>query len=188
MARVEYITRGSLDEDDRFLLDRPINLFKALANNPEAMKAFRQPGVWIRHECLLDPRLRELAILQIGYMTGCAYEFSHHVKIGKDFGVSGKDIENLISWNKGNQTDLSELETGVLAASRQLTSDIELADDLWQSLKTTLGTKRLMELVMIIGHYNYVIRLLRALKVDVEPDWAGPLTDYDPPEELGKWT
>lgn len=187
MARVAYLEPGDLPEEDRFLLQRPINLFRALANNTGAMKAFRLPGWWIRHECPLDPRLRELAILEVGYITGCAYEFSHHVKISDSFGVSKADIEGLIAWNKGEDCGLGPLERTVLSAARQLTQDIEIDDATWAALEAALETERLVELVMIIGHYNYVVRLLRGLKVDVEDDWAGPLSEYDPPAGKGKW-
>lgn len=187
MARVKYLEKEDLREDDRFLLERPINLFKALANNPEAMKAFRGAGLWIRHGCPLDTRLREMAILQVGYVTNSAYEFSHHVKIGKNFGVTAADISAIIAESWGEKTDLTALEKAVLRAARDLTLKIEIDEGTWAELEAALGHERLIELVLIIAHYNYVVRLLSALKIDVEPEWAAPLDEYESPKGKDGW-
>ena len=48
-------------------------------------------GGVIRYKSKLDPRLRERAILQVGWMEKSEYEFTHHVKIGKEFGVTDED-------------------------------------------------------------------------------------------------
>ena len=74
MALVPYLTESDLDESDRPLLARPINLYRALVNSPQGLRHFAGTGRWIRHGCELDPRLRELAILQVGYLTASAYE------------------------------------------------------------------------------------------------------------------
>ena len=59
--------------------------------------------------CKLDPRLRELAILQVGYLTKQAYEYSHHVKIGREFGVSDDDIRAIGEETAGRPTKLDAL-------------------------------------------------------------------------------
>jgi alkylhydroperoxidase family enzyme len=96
MARVPYLERSDLAEADQDLLARNINLFRALVNSPNAARAFSTLGGFIRHKSRLDPRLRELAILQVGWLARSPYEWSHHVKIGFDFGVSKDDIRALI--------------------------------------------------------------------------------------------
>src|SRR4051794_10909103 len=54
-------------------------------------------GGYIRFKSKLDPRLRELAILQVGWMEKSEYEFTHHVKIGREFGVTDDDIAGLMA-------------------------------------------------------------------------------------------
>lgn len=187
MARVKYLEKSDLSEGDQFLLERPINLFKALANNVEAMKAFRGPGLWIRHECQLDPRLREMAILQVGYVTNSAYEFSHHVKLSKGVGVTNADVAAIVADCKGEESSLAPIERSVLRAARQLTLDMTIDDADWLLLERELGLERLIELVLVIAHYSYVVRVLGALKVDVEPEWAAPLNIYESPKGKGGW-
>ena len=187
MARVPYLDKQDLPEDQQHLIARPINLLRALANNPDAMQVFSHIGMWIRHEVPLDPRLRELAILQVGYVTGSSYEFSHHVKIGGGFGVTPEDIDAILAETRGVTTSLPELDRTVLRAARDLTNDIQIADDDWQTLEAALGRERLMELVLVISYYNHVVRVLAALQVDVEEEWSEPLTTYSPPDHLEAW-
>ena len=56
---------------------------------------------FIRFGSKLDPRLRELAILQVGWLARSPYEWSHHVKLGHDFGVTDDDIRALIDDTAG---------------------------------------------------------------------------------------
>ena len=58
-------------------------------------------GGYIRHKSKLDPRLRELAILQVGWLEKSEYEFTHHVKIGKEFGVTDEDIQGTDRRDRG---------------------------------------------------------------------------------------
>lgn len=182
MALVPYLSESDLAEDDRSLLARPINLFRALANSPEALRHHSEFGAWIRHRCELDPRLRELAILQVGYLTASPYEWSHHIKIGHDFGVSDDDITALIADTAGQEHGLGELESAVLAAARQITTDMRRADETWAFLHERLGKARLVDLVMVISFYNAVVRILGTLQIDVEPDYAGYLEAFPLPD------
>src|SRR5579862_6189008 len=118
MARVPYLEKSDLAAADQELLNRPISLFKALVHSPNAARAFSGLGGFIRHTSKLDPRLRELAILQVGWLARSPYEWSHHVKIGHDFGVTDSDIQALIDDTAGRHTSLDALSLLVLKAAR----------------------------------------------------------------------
>jgi alkylhydroperoxidase family enzyme len=181
MALVPYLSESDLDEADRDVLARPINLFRGLANSPAAAREFSRTGHWIRFECELDPRLRELAILQIGYLTASPYEFSHHIKIGHDFGVSDSDIAGMIAATENREHGLGELEATVLRAARQITTDRTLDEDTWKALEAALGRARLVDLVLVVAHYNAVVRVLGTLRIDVEPDYTRYLDAFPLP-------
>jgi alkylhydroperoxidase family enzyme len=104
MARVPYLEKTDLSAENQDLLKRRINLFQALVNSPNAARAFGGLGTFIRFGSKLDPRLRELAILQVGWLARSPYEWSHHVKLGHDFGVSDDDIRALIDDTAGKPT------------------------------------------------------------------------------------
>ena len=108
MARVPYLTRDDLEPDDRVLLDRPANIFRALVNSPKGARAFARHGNYILSRSKLDPRLRELAIIQVGYSTNSPYEYAHHVEIGRQNGVSDDDLRAIDQESAGGQPTSGE--------------------------------------------------------------------------------
>ena len=69
MARLPYLDIDDLDEKDHDLLKRPINLFRQLVNSTGGARAFGTLGHYIRYKSTLDPRIREMAIIQVGFLT-----------------------------------------------------------------------------------------------------------------------
>jgi alkylhydroperoxidase family enzyme len=181
MARIPYLDADDLAPEDRDLLSRKISLNRALVNSPNGARNFSRLGQWIRHSSRLDPRLRELAILQVGYMTRCAYEYSHHIKIGRDFGVSDADIRAIIAETAGETSGLAELDRAVLRAAREMTDDLKISDETFALLHMHLDNERIVDLVMIIAFYNGVVRLLESLEIDVEPEYQTYLEEFPLP-------
>jgi AhpD family alkylhydroperoxidase len=175
-GRVPYLNAGDLDEADRALLSRPINLFRALAHDPDGLREFQRVGEWIRHRGQLDARLRELAILRVGYVTRCAYEFSHHVRIGREFGLTSDDINLVRRPGLGRAPDAGAAV--VIAAATEITQDLGLADETWRRLAAQLGTSVGVELVLVVAHYCAVVRVLNSLRVDVEPEYEQYLREF----------
>lgn len=184
MAVVPYLDEADLKETDRDLLARPINLFKATVNSPQAARRLHQVGHWIRWESELDPRWRELAILTVGYLARAPYEWSHHVKIGMDFGVTRDDIAALVSWADGSPQDqLVGADLTIVGAARELTVDTRLSDSTLAELKTLLSDSLLVDLVAVVGYYNCVVRVLGGLRIDVEPDYQRYLDEFPLPAD-----
>ena len=181
MARVPYLEPSDLSPEDQDLLKRPIWLFKALVNSPKAARAFSGLGQYIRYGSKLDPRLRELAILQVGWLTRAPYEWSHHVKLGHDFGVSDADIQALIDDSAGKPTNLDALSKLVLRAAREITADGAMAEATFTALQAELGNELVVDLTLTIAFYNAVVRVLGTLQIDVEPDYRPYLEKYPLP-------
>lgn len=181
MARVPSLEPADLDPGDRDLLKRPISLFKALANSPSGLRAFSTLGGFIRHKSRLDPRLRELAILQVGWLARAPYEWSHHVKIGREFGVSDGDIRALIDETAGRPTALDEPAQLVLRAAREMTSGGEMAEATFAALAGHLDHERMVDLTLTIAFYNAVVRVLATLRIEVEDDYEAYLREFPLP-------
>jgi alkylhydroperoxidase family enzyme len=181
MARVPYLTQDDLDPDDRVLLDRPANIFRALVNSPNGARAFARHGSYLLGRSKLDPRLRELAIIQVGYVTKSAYEYSHHIEIGRQVGLSDDDIRAIAEETAARESGLSALECAVLRAARDLTSDIALADETFAVLESGLERADLIDVFLTIAFYNGVVRTLAALQIDVEEQYLGYLKEFPLP-------
>ena len=119
MARVPYLEKSDLPPEHQDILARPIALNRALANSPNAAKAMTVLAMYIRHHSKLDPRLRELAILQVGYLARSAYEYSHHVKLGREAGVTDDDIRAINDETAGKPTKLDALSKNVHRAAKR---------------------------------------------------------------------
>jgi alkylhydroperoxidase family enzyme len=171
MARVPYLLPSDLSEADQDLLSRPISLNKALVNSPKAARAFSALGGFIRYGSKLDPRLRELAILQVGWLAQSPYEWSHHVKIGHDFGVSDADIQALIDDTAGRTTPLDVLTQTVLKAAREIADDGAMTSPTFDALWSELGNEQIVDLTITISFYCAVVRVLATLEIDVEPEY-----------------
>ena len=181
MARVPYLEMSDLEPENQDLLKRRISLFQALVNSPNAARAFGGVGHFIRYGSKLDPRLRELAILQVGWLARSPYEWSHHVKIGHDFGVTDDDIRALIDDTAGKPTPLDDMAKTVLRAAREMTNDGAMSDATFATLQKALGNEQVVDLTLTIGFYNAVVRVLATLQIDVEDDYMPYLRQFPLP-------
>ena len=179
MCRISRCPTSRVENQD--LLRRRISLTQALVNSPNAARAFGALGQFIRFGSKLDPRLRELAILQVGWLARSPYEWSHHVKLGHDFGVSDDDIHALIDDTAGKPTQLDDLAKTVLRAAREMTLDGAMSDATFATLHKSLGSELIVDLTITIAFYNAVVRALATLQIDVEDDYIPYLRRFPLP-------
>ena len=181
MARLPYFDQEQLAPEHRDLLKRPINLTRLLVNSPGMAKAFGGIGNYIRHKSTLDPRLRELAILQVGWLERSEYEFTHHVRIGKEFGVTDEDIQGLMAETEGKPSKLEPPAKAILKGAREMTRDIGMSDATFAEIKKDLSNEHMTDLVLIIAYYCAVVRVLATMKIDNEPYYKEVLQQYPIP-------
>ncbi|HUB97650.1 MAG TPA: carboxymuconolactone decarboxylase family protein [Stellaceae bacterium] len=167
MARVPYQEAGS----------DALNIRRALGNSPGGQKNTAL-AMYIRHDSKLDPRLREMAILQVGYSTRCVYEYAHHVELCRQFGVSDDDIRAVADDTAGKPTKLDPLTKAVLRAARESTATCGISDETYAVLKQHLDAERYVDLVLAIAFYNSTVRILEGLKVDLEPEYQHYLQEF----------
>ena len=183
MARLPYLTRADLPPEHQDLLARDIALLRLMTHSPGGTRAFSSLGGYIRSKSTLDARLRELAILQVGWLSRSPYEWSHHVKIGHDFGVSDEDIQALIDDTAGKPTMLDTSARIVLRAAREITVQGAASAQSFAALQGLLSSEHLTDLVLTIAFYCAVVRFLATMQVDVEPDFMIYLERWPLPED-----
>ena len=183
MARLPYLDRSDLLPEHQDLLARNLNLYRLLAHSPRAARSLNTLARFIRDGSRLDPRLRELAILQVSYLTRPAWGFSHHVRIGREVGLSDDEIRAVADETAGRPTGLDPLAKAVLRAAREMTEDLVISDETFAVLQSQLDNERLTDLVVTISFYNGLVRLLETMQVDVEADYLSYLDEFPLPRQ-----
>jgi len=178
MARLPYLDKADLLPEHQDLLARNLNLYRVLAHSPRAARSLNTLARFIRDGSRLDPRLRELAILQISYLTRSAWGYSHHVRIGREIGLSDDEIRAVADETEGGPTALDPLARTVLKAAREMTLDLAVTDTTFAALRRGLDNERLTDLAVTISFYNGLVRLLEAMQVDVEEDYLPYLEEF----------
>ena len=155
MARLPYLEADQVAPEYRDMLKRNTNLHKLLVNSPEMARAFNGVGGYIRFKSKFDPRLRELAILQVGWMEKSEYEFTHHVKIGKEFGVTDDDIAALMAETEGKPSKLEPLAKAILRGAREMVRELAMSDATFAEIKKELSDEHMVDLVR---HHRLLLR------------------------------
>jgi alkylhydroperoxidase family enzyme len=181
MARLPYLEPDQVAPEYRDMLSRNTNLHKLLVNSPDMARAFSGLGGYIRHKSKLDPRLRELAILQVGWLEKSEYEFTHHVKIGKEFGVTDADIEGMMAETEGKPSKLEPLAKTILKGAREMVRELAMHEDTFAEIKKHLSNEHMVDLVLTIAFYCAVVRVLATMKMDNEPYYKEVLQQYPIP-------
>jgi alkylhydroperoxidase family enzyme len=182
MARLPYLDRSDLLPEHQDLLARNLNLYRVLAHSPRAARALNTLARYIRDGSRLDPRLRELAILQVSYLTGSAWGYSHHVRIGREVHLSDDEIRAIADESAGRPTGFEPLAKAVLRAAREMTTGLSVSDETFAELRRQLDNERLTDLMVTISFYNGLVRLLETMRVDVEEDYLAYLDEFPLPK------
>ena len=178
MARLPYLEPDQVAPEYRDMLKRNTNLHKLLVNSPDMARAFSGLGGYIRFKSKLNPRLRELAILQVGWLEKSEYEFTHHVKIGKEFGVTDEDIKGLMEETEGKPSQLDPLAKAILRGAREMVKDLAMSDTTFAEIKKDLSDEHMTDLVLTIAFYCAVVRVLATMQIDNEPQYKEVLKQY----------
>lgn len=181
MALIPYVDPETLEPEFQKYLERPINLFRMLSNSTGVLAHFQPFGEWIRWDCEFDGRLRELLILTVGYLTRNEYEFTHHVEIGRKFGVSDEDIDAIMAFVDGDEGALQGDDLLLATVGRELTLQRELGESTAAALTARFSAREVVDIVAIAAFYNMVVRILGGLRIDNEPEFARNLERFPLP-------
>jgi len=174
MARVGFVQKEDADPVIKELFEKLednkapiINLYRAVGNSPKVGRNFIRLGNAILNSEILNPKLRELAILRVGNLLKSEYEFTKHVTIGKGTGVTMDQINNLSDWKASKK--FSEIERAVLQYTDEVTLNVKVSDATFNNLKSFFDDSQIVKLTMTIGYYGMVCRVLVPLEIELEP-------------------
>lgn len=154
------------------LLDRTsrglgvLNVFKVMAHTPELMKAWWGMMTVLLTRLELPPRDRELAILRLFQLKGGAYGFAHHVRIGRQVGITDEQIEALPTHATSALFD--EHDRLVLRYVDAVTRLDDAASSIGEEVKRAIGERQLVELTFCIANWNLMVFILEPLQIEME--------------------
>jgi AhpD family alkylhydroperoxidase len=119
----------------------------------------------------LARRETELVILRVAHLRACDYERVHHERLARRAGISSQEIEALAAVESFMEAPLSgwsKREAAILAATDSIVTRHELSDAAWEALRSHLDDRELIELCMLVGHYDMLATTIGVL--GIEPD------------------
>ncbi len=148
----------------------PPNLFTTLARHP---RLFRR---WLRFAGTLMPggtlpRVdTELVILRVAHRCDCRYEWLHHERIAATAGLSPAQVAAV---REGPEAAAwGDHQRALLRAVDELFADRRVGDDTWAELRGAYTDQQLIELLVLIGHYEMLAGLINSL--GIQPDALTP--------------
>jgi alkylhydroperoxidase family enzyme len=146
----------------------PLNIFKTLAHAETALRPFLRFGGAVLTQLELDPVQRELAILQVARQAEARYEWVQHVAIGRAVGVRDDQIAALEDGALESPA-FSDAERAVLAFTAAVVSGPRVSDEIFGALRRHLGEREVVELLITIGDYWMLARVMTVLEVELDP-------------------
>jgi alkylhydroperoxidase family enzyme len=173
-ARLPYLKRNDFPEADRGIWDDFVkvrgtdsgHIHRLVANAPNLLRRFVDLANELRHGTQLDPKLRELALMTVGRLTGAEYEFTHHWNMSLAVGVKREQLEHLAEFETSPVFDSNE--RAVIRYAVEATRDVKVSDATFDALRGFLDNRRIMDLVMNVAFYNAVARVIVPCGVELE--------------------
>ena len=175
MARLPYVDAAAASEPVRDALERvpPLNIFRMMANAETAFRPWLRWGATLLEELALDPLLRELSILRVARLTPHAeYEWVQHVPIAKAVGASDEQVAAL-ERDEPEASCFSDDQRLALRFTTEVVRDAQASDETLDRLETILSPREIIELMMVIGQYMMVARVMATTRMELDEP-AGP--------------
>ena len=146
-----------------------LSIFQVLLQHPRLARSLSDLLTTLLFEGALDPRLRELMIMRLGWATDSVYEWTQHWQIAVALGIPAEDLVGVRHWR--DHQPFGPSERAVLQAVDDTVGTGSLRAETWAALEEHVSTDPavLLEVVGVVGTWRMVSGLLRSLGVPLEP-------------------
>ncbi|HUI26536.1 MAG TPA: carboxymuconolactone decarboxylase family protein [Candidatus Kryptonia bacterium] len=179
MARLPYVDPATASEDVRDVLNRmPVQLaiFRMMAHAETTFRSMVRFGGHILGKQQLSPKLRELAILRVANRSNARYEWVQHVPIAKAAGASDAQVAAL-ERGDANASCFDGREQLVLRFTDELIDKVKVSDATFAAVSKELPPREIVELIVAVGFYMMIARLLETTGVELEADAGTKIVD-----------
>lgn len=148
--------------------ERLPDIFLVLMRHPVLFRGWLYFASRLMPYGTLSRKDSELCILRVGWNTRCRYEWGQHVAIGLREGLSAEEIARVA---KGpDAAGWSEPQSTLIAACDDLLRERSISDATWARLSAHYRDKQLIEIGMLIGHYEMLAGVINSLGIALEPE------------------
>ena len=168
--RIEPVSIEDADEPTREIFarmtpeTRGLNVFRTFANHPALMRPWLGFAAYLLRSSTLEPRLRELVVLRVGWQCRSPYEWGQHVVVGRRSGVLDADLQRVTLG--ADAEGWAAAEAAALRATDELLERHSLRDATWAGLTAHFTTQQILDLIFLVGQYQLVATALNALRVE----------------------
>ncbi len=142
------------------------DIFKVMSINKRLFWAWLYFASKLMPYGKLSGRERELIILRVAWLCRCRYEWGQHIEVGLKNGLTDKDVINV---SLGFSAFDDEKEKTLLTACDEIISNQLISENTWQTLSNFYTDKLLIEISMLIGHYQMLAGFLNSTGLQLEP-------------------
>ena len=146
---------------------RPPNLFTTLGRHRSLFRRWLMFAGGLMPGGALPRADTELVILRVAHNRRCEYERSHHERIGRASGLSAEQIDHTRDPDAG-WSGWTHRQALLMRAADELHDRRDLHDELWEALRQELTERELIELPLLVGHYEMLATTIGVLRI--EPD------------------
>ncbi len=170
MARLPYVDPATAPDKVREALAGlavPLKIFRMMAHAETNFRPLLRFGGSILGAQQLSARLRELAILRVAQTSKAQYEWTQHVPIAKAAGVTDAQIAALEAGN-GTATCFDARDQLMLRFTDELIQQVRVSDATFARMTEQFPPREIVELILAVGFYMLIARLLETTAVDQE--------------------
>ena len=177
MARIPYPSLDGLPEKYRAAMgEKPANVTRMLGNASHgAFKGFMVFSQGLLFDSPVPPKIRELAILRVGYLSNAPYETFQHEALGRHVGLTDAEIEAIRTGDCSSGV-LDERQCAVLRFVDDLVANVRASDETLAGVRAHFDDTQLADLILVSGFYMMVSRFLETTGVEIDGeaiDWTG---------------
>jgi AhpD family alkylhydroperoxidase len=144
----------------------PLNLFTTLGRH----RGLFQGWLWFAGRLMPGGKLpradTELVILRVAHITGCEYEWRHHESMAQSVGLSAADVAR--TREGADARGWSPRQALLLRAADEMHAQRVISDDLWATLSEEFSDVELIELCMLIAHYEMLAMTILSLGIQAD--------------------
>jgi alkylhydroperoxidase family enzyme len=171
MAHIPYPDLEKISPEAREMLGRlpsPANIFNMMAHAETCLKPVMKLGGTLLGKLDLDPKLRELCLLQAVKVAGGDYEWHQHVPIALDLGATDAQIAALAA-GRDRDPSFDAKEQAALVFTRELVAARKASPAALTALRAHLSDREIVELTLMAGFYCMLAGLTETLGVENDP-------------------